>query len=392
MTYMGSVDIMRQLGANTSDYDAVWPASSIWISMGDKNFRVKHTESISLSPVVFSIKKTLAESMGFVGKQVSINDIMEKISSGELKFCMTSATQSNSGASAYLGFLSGLSGNPEVLTMKDLENPELHEKITGLLQGVDRTSGSSEWLKTLFLQGDYDAMVNYESLIIGTAMENISLELLQKHSPEIKQEEPYDLNQEITAEDRLKVDEIKASLDLTESGQAVMFGVGAQRKLSEFSDIILAQMNKSDTAEAGQLLSDLLAAVENTEIEELGKAKGFLSIFPFFSRSLQDLTKLKQRYEKTEIQVDRIEGQLEQARMQILKDISLFDELYSRNLKYFRELQIYIKAGEEVIDEIRKKPFRGCIRKRRLREIPCQLNWWRILKIRSIVLRKRFMI
>ena len=174
MTYMGSVDIMRQLQANTSDYDAVWLASSIWISMGDKNFRVKHTESISLSPVVFGIKKSLAESMGFVGKQVSINDIMGKISSGELKFCMTSATQSNSGASAYLGFLSGLSGNPEVLTMNDLENQQLREDITILLQGVDRSSGSSEWLKTLFLQGDYDAMVNYESLIITTNQELVA--------------------------------------------------------------------------------------------------------------------------------------------------------------------------------------------------------------------------
>ena len=112
--------------------------------------------------------------MGFVGKQVSINDIMGKIRSGELKFCMTSATQSNSGASAYLGFLSGLSGNPEVLTMNDLENQQLHEDITILLQGVDRSSGSSEWLKTLFLQGDYDAMVNYESLIITTNQELVA--------------------------------------------------------------------------------------------------------------------------------------------------------------------------------------------------------------------------
>ncbi|MGI6072825.1 MAG: substrate-binding domain-containing protein [Lachnospiraceae bacterium] len=174
MTYMGSVDIMRQLQADAANYDAVWPASSIWISMGDRDFKVKHTESISLSPVVFGIKKSLAESLGFVGKEVSINDIMSKISSGELKFCMTSATQSNSGAGAYLGFLSGLSGNPEVLTEEDLQKPQLKEDITNLLSGVDRSSGSSEWLKTLFLNGDYDSMVNYESLIITTNQELIA--------------------------------------------------------------------------------------------------------------------------------------------------------------------------------------------------------------------------
>ncbi len=174
MTYMGSIDIMRQLQADAANYDAVWPASSIWISMGDRDFKVKHIESTSLSPVVFGIKKSLAESMGFVDKEVSINDIMSKIRTGELKFCMTSATQSNSGAGAYLGFLSGLSGNPEVLTKEDLQKQQLREDITNLLHGVDRSSGSSEWLKTLFLNSDYDAMVNYESLIITTNQELIA--------------------------------------------------------------------------------------------------------------------------------------------------------------------------------------------------------------------------
>lgn len=174
MTYQGSIDIMRSLQNDTADFDGVWPASSIWISMGDKSHRVKHINSTSISPVVFGIKKSLAERLGFVGKDVSINDIMKAIQDGELKFSMTSATQSNSGASAYLGFLYGLSGNPEVLTKDLLENPDLQTKIKELLGGVERSSGSSEWLKTMFLAGDYDVMVNYESLIITTNEELVS--------------------------------------------------------------------------------------------------------------------------------------------------------------------------------------------------------------------------
>ena len=171
MTYQGSVDIMRTLEEGASDYDGVWPASSIWISMGDTNHLVKHSQSTSISPVVFGIRKSLAEDLGFVGQRVSINGIMEAIQAGDLTFSMTSATQSNSGASAYLGFLYGLSGNPEILSQEDLEDPTLQKNIQSLLQGVERSSGSSEWLKTLFLQGDYDAMVNYESLIITTNQE-----------------------------------------------------------------------------------------------------------------------------------------------------------------------------------------------------------------------------
>ena len=174
MTYMGSIDIMRELQAETDYYDAVWPASNIWISMGDNSHRVKHIESTTITPVVFGIRKTLAEELGFVGKEVSIKDIMEAIENGNLKFCMTSATQSNSGASAYLGFLNALAGSPEVITEEHLKDEILQNNITKLLQGVDRSSGSSEWLKTLFLNGEYDAMVNYESLIITTNQELVS--------------------------------------------------------------------------------------------------------------------------------------------------------------------------------------------------------------------------
>ena len=79
---------------------------------------------------------------------------------------MTSATQSNSGASAYIGFLYALLGKQEGLTTEDLQNETLRQNIRALLDGVDRSSGSSDWLKDLFLSGDYDAMVNYECLII----------------------------------------------------------------------------------------------------------------------------------------------------------------------------------------------------------------------------------
>ena len=91
-----------------------------------------------------------------------------------MTFCMTSATQSNSGASAYIGFLYALLGKHEGLTAGDLQNPDLQQEIRSLLAGVERSSGSSDWLKDLFLTGDYDAMVNYECLIIDANEQLVS--------------------------------------------------------------------------------------------------------------------------------------------------------------------------------------------------------------------------
>ena len=166
MDYKGSVDIMRALESGAEEYDAVWPASSIWLSMGDVNHLVKHSQSISMTPVVFGIRDSLAEELGFKGKDVSVKDILAAIQGGKMSFCMTSATQSNSGASAYIGFLYALLGKQEGMTAEDLQWEQLRADITGLLGGVERSSGSSDWLKDLFLKEDYDAMVNYECLII----------------------------------------------------------------------------------------------------------------------------------------------------------------------------------------------------------------------------------
>lgn len=164
--YKGSVDIMNVLKSGASDYDGVWAANSLWYALGDKNHIIKYSKSIITSPVVFGIKKSIAKKLGFVGKDVYVKDILDKINKKELKFTMTSATQSNSGATSYFGFLYALMQNPDIITLKDLKNPILKEKITKLLSGVDRSSGSSGWLKELFLKGGYDAMVNYEAMLI----------------------------------------------------------------------------------------------------------------------------------------------------------------------------------------------------------------------------------
>jgi Ca-activated chloride channel homolog len=174
VTYQGSVDMMLGLEEAQFPYDAVWPAHSLWITLGDEQLkRVKYAESIMRSPVVLGIRKSLATQLGFVGRDVTVSEILAATESGKLRFMMTNASQSNSGAIAYLGFIYSFLGGPEVISSADLDRPELATKITKLLSAVNRSSGSSGWLKDLYLQSDtqYDGMINYESVIIETNQE-----------------------------------------------------------------------------------------------------------------------------------------------------------------------------------------------------------------------------
>lgn len=173
MIYKGSVDSMLELQNNPENYDGIWLPNSMWINMGDTQNVVKHDKSIFTSPVVFGIKQSKAEELGFTKNGVMVEDILQAVQQKKLTFMMTSATQSNSGASAYIGFLYALLGNPESMTKEDLQNPQLKEDIQQLFSGINRSSGSSGWLKDLYLKGNYDAMVNYEAVIIETNQELI---------------------------------------------------------------------------------------------------------------------------------------------------------------------------------------------------------------------------
>lgn len=164
--YAGTIDIMDKLNSK-EQYDAVWTSNSIWLYMLDKTVSVKNSKSTSINPVVFGIKKSKAKELGFVDKEVSTKDILTEIQNGKLKFSMSSATQTNTGATAYLGFLTTLAGNPEILKVEDLENEELKENVKSLFSGVTRSSGSEEFLEEMFIKGDYEAVVTYETSIIN---------------------------------------------------------------------------------------------------------------------------------------------------------------------------------------------------------------------------------
>lgn len=164
--YAGTIEIMDKLN-NGENYDAVWCSNSIWLYMLNDEISVKNSKSTSINPVVFGIKKSKAQELGFIDKEVYTKDILNAIRENKLKFSMSSPTQTNTGASAYLGFVSTLAGNPEVLTEKDLENDQLKKELTQLYTGMARSSGSDEFLEEMFLNGNYEAVVTYETSIIN---------------------------------------------------------------------------------------------------------------------------------------------------------------------------------------------------------------------------------
>ncbi|MBQ7494001.1 MAG: toxic anion resistance protein [Selenomonadaceae bacterium] len=155
----------------------------------------------------------------------------------------------------------------------------------------------------------------------------------------------------LTPEEKAKVQSIKDSIDLTDSSTPLSFGAPAQKEIAQFSDSILAKVRSKDSGEVGTLLNDLVSKVRGFDVTK--KNDSFLSNLPIIGSLVNKADDMMQGYEKLSTQVEKIQAGLENSKVKMMEDVVMFDTLYQKNLDYFKNLQLYIRAGEEKLDEMR---------------------------------------
>ena len=155
---------------------------------------------------------------------------------------------------------------------------------------------------------------------------------------------------ELTEEEKRAVDEFNEKIDVFDSTQILQYGAPAQSKISEFSDSILEGVKTKNTGDVGELLADLVGQIKSFDASIDGNNKG---LFKIFSNVKKEINTLIAKYSKIETNINTIEKGLDKNKIQLLKDISTFDEMYDKNLEYFKEISLYIIAGERKLDELR---------------------------------------
>ena len=155
----------------------------------------------------------------------------------------------------------------------------------------------------------------------------------------------------LSPEEIAKVQSIKDGIDLTDSSTPLSFGAPAQKEIAQFSDSILAKVRSKDAGEVGVLLNDLVGKVKGFDVTK--KNDSFFSNLPIIGSLISKADDMMQGYEKLSVQVDKIQSGLENSKTKMMEDVVMFDTLYQKNLDYFKDLQLYIRAGEEKLDEMR---------------------------------------
>ena len=167
---------------------------------------------------------------------------------------------------------------------------------------------------------------------------------------EEKKIEPVKLDDSmLTDAEKKMVEEFSKKIDITDSQLVLQYGSAAQKSVSTFSENALNNVRNKDLGEVGDTLTNLVVELKNFGADEEEK-KG---IFGFFKKAGNKMETMKAQYGKAEASVDKICRELEQHQITLMKDIAMFDEMYELNLKYYKELTMYILAGKKRLEEVK---------------------------------------
>ena len=168
--------------------------------------------------------------------------------------------------------------------------------------------------------------------------------------PAKKEADPVEMDERLlTEEEKKAVEEFSKKIDIGDSNLVLQYGAAAQKNIASFSESALNSVRTKDLGEIGKSLSDLVVELKGFGQEEEEK-KG---LFGLFKKGGNKIESLKAQYSKVETNVDKIAHELEQHQVTLLKDVAMFDQMYELNLKYYKELTMYILAGKKRLAAVR---------------------------------------
>ena len=193
------------------------------------------------------------------------------------------------------------------------------------------------------------------------AMENAmaALEALnnapQPAAPDAREAIAAQLEDGLTEEDLQAINDFASQIDLTNPDHVMMYGADAQKKISSFSDSVLANVKTDNTGDVGDMLTKLISELKGFETAA-EKPTGLRGLF---YNAKNHLATVQAKYDDVSVNVEKIASSLEQHQVQLLKDVAMFNRMYDMNLDYFHELTMYIIAGEKRLKEVRETDLKA---------------------------------
>lgn len=209
-----------------------------------------------------------------------------------------------------------------------------------------------------------DAEIMEPVLTFEPFAEEAKEEIVVEEKAEISTVEKEMETLQLTDAEKKMVADFSSKIDLRNTNLVLQYGAGAQKKIADFSETALDSVRTKDLGEVGQLLSGVVAELKCFDEEE---QKGFLGIFKKASNNIESM---KAKYGKAEANVNTMVEVLEGHQIQLMKDTAMLDKMYEINKNYFKELNMYILAGKDKIEQAKTEEIPALMEKARMSGLP----------------------
>lgn len=152
---------------------------------------------------------------------------------------------------------------------------------------------------------------------------------------------------QLTDAEKKAVDDFAAKIDISNANHILQYGADAQAKITQFSDMALEKVRTKDLGSVGDTLSSLVVELKGFDPNE--QKKGF---FGLFKKAGASIAELKAKYDKAEVNVEKVVDVLEGHQITLTKDIAVLDEMFKANMTNFKQLSLYIVAGKKKLEEV----------------------------------------
>ena len=223
---------------------------------------------------------------------------------------------------------------------------------------VTAESAAAQAMKTEF--SDINLTLNVTAP--GAAAVAASAQAIEE-KPVVK---PEEVRPTFSPEEDRMIDEFSRKIDVTDANLVFSYGAGTQQQIASFSDNALKNVQAKDLGEVGDMISGLVTELRSFTIDDEDRG-GFLGLF---KKQVDKLTTMKNKYQHAETNINKIVDSLQQHQVQLLKDIATLDQLYEENLRYFKELSMYIEAGKRRVEQVRATDLAQAKRKAEVSGLP----------------------
>ncbi|MBQ7618477.1 MAG: toxic anion resistance protein [Desulfovibrio sp.] len=153
-----------------------------------------------------------------------------------------------------------------------------------------------------------------------------------------------------------KVAAARSEINFENPTLTLSYGAKTMSEISKFTDSLLGDVRVKDSGPVGQGLSDLMLRIKDVDIDQIAQPKkGFLESLPIIGRFYNTVEKTLAQFDTVLNQVENITKKLEEAQFGLLKDIQKLEQLYNHNKTFYEDLTVYIKAGEERLEQARRE-------------------------------------